>query len=86
MLDKEIEKKGDTNIEDDKLEYSCKNGSCIDNVNIEYTFCDSCKNSLKKCEKCNEEFYTDENNKYCEDCSDNGNDSDSDIDDYNNDE
>lgn len=82
MLNKEIEKKGDTNIEDDTLEYSCKNGSCVDNVNIEYTFCNSCKNSLKKCEKCNEEFYTDEDNKYCEDCSD----SDSDIDDYNNDE
>lgn len=81
MLDKEIDKKGDTKIEDNTLEYSCKNGSCVDNVNIEYTFCDSCKNSLKKCEKCNEEFYTDENNKYCEDCSDSDSDSDSDIDD-----
>lgn len=65
-------------IKNEVLKFSCKNGSCNDYVDIDGTHCEDCKKGLKNC-KCGEEFWTDEDNKYCDDCSD----SDSDTDDEN---
>jgi hypothetical protein len=73
ILDNELENKSqdikDLNVENYEAIFPCKNKSCKDFLNIEDIFCDSCKKDLKSCTKCGEEFYTDEDNKYCEDCN-----------------
>jgi hypothetical protein len=68
--DENLDSRCKENIENEELNFPCKNRNiCDEEVSIRNIFCDSCKNDLKNCKKCKEEFWTDDNDiKYCEDC------------------
>lgn len=57
-------------MENNYLEYSCKNECCCDYVYKPNTFCEDCIKEIKNCKKCNEQYWTDMDDViYCNECN-----------------